>query len=138
MDTENKTVPSADWDDDDAKTATWEIPVILAAVAIVTSWRTFRAGFEELPTWLYESFWHAVAIVVMGITVFPEARWWFVAIFATPCAISAFAMGLVGMMEAVDPSGTDDWFGEDSKFWGRRAFVFATVSMFVAPFAYLR
>lgn len=141
METKDKTAftESADWDDDsDSRTAAWEVPLILAVVATIAVWRTFRTGFEELPTWLYQTFGHVFALTVMGIMVFPEIRWWFVAAFAAPCALSVFAAGLTGMMEAIDPSGAEDWFGKDSEFWLRRTFFFAVISAILAPLAYLR
>lgn len=131
---------STDWDDEGREylTPKWEIPVIFAVVAGISAWRTFYEGFTELPIWLRETFAHVVAFCIMGIMVFPEIRWWFVAVFAMPCILSVFAAGLTGMMEAVDPSDAEDWFGKDSEFWNRRAFFFVTMSAVVAPLAYLR
>lgn len=142
METENKTIlrGDADWGEDyrEPRTPKWEAVAILAVVTAVVAWRSLREAYGELPTWLRETFAHVVALTIMGIVVFPEARWWFVGAFAAPAGLAVFALGLTGFMEALDPDSSDDWFEKDSEFWSRRAFFFGTMSALTALLAYLR
>lgn len=117
-------------------------PVLMAIAVIFLVIDCTRAsimrGFMGLPLAVRENFGFAIAVVASGIMVIPEWKYWIMAPFLVPFALSTLGWGFLSMIECADPEGSGDFFESDAAFMRDRVLVLGIPTFGLAVLAAMR